>query len=117
MRYFYKIGFYSYEESDYDILEHKIKFTKEEVTDMIAEAIVALEKEMICSGHCTLNFEDFWTSGLSKWLISNKGFVKVNFEVVWDVFGWANVFNISDWASDRTEVDKSLVNLIKEKSK
>ena len=114
--YWYKIGYGTYEESNYVELKHEKLFTKEDITKMIAEAIVDIEKskpEKDRNWHQS-SYQHFHKD-VVQWLIENKGFVSVEYEVGWSVFGWASVFDINDWGTHgRGEEDQMLAKLLGE---
>ena len=43
------------------------------------------------------------TPYIYRWLIDNKGFKPIEYEVDWEVFGWAKLLNKTSWGTDRDE--------------
>lgn len=104
--YFYKIGHYICNEENSQILVHYEKYDKNEITELIAEAINALldlmpEKE---SNECTLQELEsyYWLhmflnplieDNIIDWLVKNKDFKKLEYEVEWMANGMISVFD------------------------
>ena len=112
--YLYKIGYTSCEESGFWDLWHEQKFTQDDLTNMIAEAIIALKPQIHkddeeYTDNLQEYFEHYKRENIASWLIENKGFKSVDFQEIWSAFGWASVFDINDWESYRDETDKKLV--------
>ena len=127
--YCYKIGYGSYEESSYKELEHEEKFTDKQITKMIGEAIIDLwddrwkdqheyvekEKAEFVEKYIGCEYEEgffhelmtieyfFENENIWNWLIENKGFKKIIYEVDWSIFGWENLAEKDSWESDRGE--------------
>jgi len=115
--YKYKIGYYTFEESDYVELEHAKKFSRGDITKFIAEAIVAIASPIKELKSWDLTFESLFNGLTGKlsiinWLIENKGFKIINYELVWGVFGWGNAFDKNDWQTEKTDIDIELNNEI-----
>lgn len=104
MSYNYKIGYYSHEESDYVELQHEKKFSDNELSDMIAEATVETIKKMKRAGNYTHNFQDIFSEdSLIQYLIEKFGFRRIEYELNWNIFGWASIFDKADWKEDRDD--------------
>lgn len=107
MTYNYKIGYYSHEESDYVELQHKTKFSDNELTEMIAEATVDTIKKMkMTDNHYIHTFQDVFDSedpSLIQYLIEKFGFKLIEYELSYRVFGWGSVFDKDEWGDDRGE--------------
>lgn len=106
MTYNYKIGYYSHEESDYVELQHEIKFSDNELTEMLAEATVDIITKMKKRIRYIHNFQDAFESedpSLIRYLIEKFGFKLIDHELCWSAFGWASVFDKSDWKGDRDD--------------
>ena len=117
--YLYKIGFSTMEESSYSELWHEKKITEKDLTEMIAEAVVALIpifKKNRSSIHSFENFfyGDFEKNDITSWLIKNKGFKKVKYEQEWSAFGWASVFVKSDWITYRDKTNNVITKKVNE---
>ena len=101
--YNYKFGYYSCEESEYFELSHEKKFSKEELTEIIAE---------ICKG--LINFEErnfgfqYLIESVREELINKYGFKEIGYEVKWDVFGWADLLDEKDWEESTNDTLKDL---------
>lgn len=117
--YKYKIGYGTCEEFACVELEHKDKFSKADITRMVAEAIEAIFPDKMKHAknekgyyyEFAFKFEQFWTNGLNEtniisWLIENKGFKQSEYELTWSVFGWASVLDKKDWNGDRGKNDE-----------
>jgi hypothetical protein len=103
MTYNYKIGYHSHEESGYVELQHEKKFSDEELTEMISESTVEIIKKMKQDGYVhsfqdIFNYEDH---SIIKYLREKYGFKDIGYELSWTVFGWASIFDKSDWEGDR----------------
>jgi len=107
--YNYKIGYGSYEESSYRELQHEKKFIDEEITEMIAEAVVDTIKKMkMDTRYYTHNFQDVFEGcykkdcpDVCKYLIEKFGFKPIEYELFWSVFGWPSIFDKTDWEGGR----------------
>lgn len=85
--YKYKIGYGTYEESDYTELEHKNKFTKEQLNQLMAKCIAECIPKA-CYAHC---YQDVHYGVIRK-LVDTYGFQHVEYEEKWIVFGWGSLF-------------------------
>jgi hypothetical protein len=104
--YNYKVGYYTHEGSDYIELQHDKKFSDVDLTEMIAEATIDTIKKMKKTGndvHCFKDIFENHEGNLIKYLIEKFGFKKIKYELCWDVFGWASVFDKLDWDGDRCD--------------
>ena len=97
--FYYKIGYSSYEESGYVELIHAHSFTRQQITEMIAEAILDILKNRTEDDY--YHSYQCFHSKVAKWLTENKGFKRIKYDQTWDVFGWGSVFVADDWAQDR----------------
>lgn len=103
--YLYKIGYYSYEETDYAELKHEQSFSKSQITEMVAEAIIDILTRRTKDDYYH-SYQDFHERVI-KWLVEHKGFVEVEYDTVWSEFGWGSVFCGKDWDRDRdTELNR-----------
>ena len=103
MTYNYKIGYNSHEESDYVELQHEKRFSDEELTEMISESTVEIIKKMKQDDYVH-SFQDIFNygdHGIIKYLKEKYGFKDIEYELCWTVFGWASIFDKSDWEGDR----------------
>ena len=104
MTYNYKIGYHSYEESDYVELQHEKKFSDNELTEMIVEATVETIKKKKKADDYLHSFQDVFNSeypSLIKYLIGKFDFKLIEYELTWSIFGWASIFDKTDWTEDR----------------
>lgn len=99
--YKYQIGYSTWEESSYVELYHEQKFTEDDITNMVAEAIYArieyLKANNAFSNDKYMNkFSSYWDTytdtSIPDWLIKNKGFVKIEYDLSWSCDGWECVF-------------------------
>jgi hypothetical protein len=103
MVYNYKIGYYSHEESYYVELFHENKFMDNEITEMVADATISVIKKMKGREEGVHGFEDIMNDGLIQFLIEKYDFKRLTYENIWTVFGWASIFDKTDWKGDRDE--------------
>ena len=109
--YLYKIGYYSPEDSSYTEMQHRERFTAEELNTLVVRAIErvlrgALEGEYDPFLHC----EGPSYSDIDKYVIEElkeDGFVPVEYTERWDVFGWPSLTRDNDW--DAGTEDKFLL--------
>lgn len=80
----YKIGYGTYEESEYTELEHEHYFPEELLTEMITKYI----EELIPGVHDYQGAHEH----VIKRLIEKDGFKRVEYDVEWSVFGWGSLF-------------------------
>ena len=107
--YLYNFGYYSYEESEYIQLYHEKKFTKEG----FEEIIMTSASEII--NNCPdkkISFEDIFQEVLED-LTKNRGFIQVEFDAEFSVFGWPDLLDKSSWEGDRDKLLNKLSNFIK----
>jgi hypothetical protein len=107
--YRYKIGYTSYEESSFVELEHEQKYTHQELSEIIANATVEVVKVLKkIPNSYTHSFQDVFEGLYSEcnvisYLIANKGFKRIEYQDVWSVFGWASIFDKTDWGSENRD--------------
>jgi len=105
MSYNYKIGYYSDEGSDCIELQHEKKFSDSELTEMIAEATIDTIKKMKQTRYYTHSFQDIFDDPrFVQYLIEKFGFNLIEYESYWSVFGWASIFDKSDWKESRDDL-------------
>jgi hypothetical protein len=85
--YKYKIGYGTYEESDYSELTHEEHYDKYEISRLIAECIAKL----IDKGTHVHDYEGIH-SEIIDMLIDEYGFEEIQYDTIWDVFGWGSLF-------------------------
>ena len=93
--YNYEIGYHSYEESPSTVLQHRKKFSDEEITNMVGEAILFIYRDKK-DEKFHAEFE-YMMETVICYLIWKKGFVRMEFEKKWSIFGWASLLNPDDW--------------------
>lgn len=94
--YKYKIG-YSWEEGSGDIeLEHEKLFTKDEITDMVGQAVVEVIKKYKMNDRLVHAFEDTFHD-ISEYMESLFGFKKIEYDVYWCINGMTSIFKRDDW--------------------
>lgn len=112
--YRYKIGYSSYEESHYIELEHAQKFTENDITKMVTEAVLNILKNN--KEEYIHSFQDVFARSckgitVESYLIKEKGFKPLKFTTEWDIFGWASLFHKDDWKNEIAS-DKNLEKII-----
>ena len=108
--YYYNIGYYTFEESEYTQLIHKKKYSNNELKEIVEEAYISIMKDKKI-GEKRERYEtriQIVNPELIEYLINNKGFNKIEFHAEWCVFGWAHLFE-EDWKE--TVKDKNLYSL------
>ena len=109
--YVYRIGYGTCEESDYDYLIHKEKFSKEQLTSLIHDCVLDVlmeakekKKNSDMGSPYLHSYQDIHGEVVEK-LIKKHGFEELRIEQSWDVFGWASIFIHGDWSGYREEPD------------
>ena len=103
--YKYSIGYSMWDESSSVQLLHEKKFTHEEITEMVAEAIAEIVEQTI--GHELELYEymfkiyNLWndsgeTVSVADHLIAEYGFVLDKIDVVWSIEGFKSVIKNAD---------------------
>ncbi len=96
--YIYKIGYGSYEESEFIELSHKEKFSKLEMEEWYTKAFewAILEKKKDPEAtYYSFTFQHL-LSLAADWLVT-QGFSRVVYESITSTFGWANTLNPRSW--------------------
>jgi hypothetical protein len=108
----YDIGYHSCEESDYIQLWHEKKFTQNDLTNMICEAVLETVKAERAKDPKAYihNFEDVYSfamnsGGVITYLLEHFGFKEVKFQESWTCFGWASIFEKKDWDTYKDKND------------
>jgi len=122
--FYYQIGYYTEEESDFAVLTHSEQFSEQDISDMVQEAITALypEFDAIRKQRASLHpisFKDIFhgdswrnpTKNLIYWLIDNKGFQRLNYTSKWRTFGWADVLDEKDWYDYRFHHEDPMIEI------
>jgi hypothetical protein len=107
----YNIGYHSCEESDYIQLWHKKKFTQDDLTNMICEAVLETVKaERVKDRKAYIhNFADVFSfvisGGVAVYLVEHFGFKEAKFQESWTCFGWDSIFEKKDWDTYKDKDD------------
>ncbi len=122
--FYYQIGYYTEEESDFTVLTHTEQFSEQDISVMMQEAIVALypELDVIREQKVSLfpisfkdiYYGDLWrnpTKNLIDWLLDNKGFQRLNYTSKWRTFGWADVLDEKDWYDYRINHEDPMIEI------
>ena len=112
-QYFYKVGFYAYEDSRYITLTHSSKFRKKQFDKIMCRAVVKAIKEAKKQKRIIHSFEGLFDLVVDV-LIKDYGFKKSNYELTWSCFGWASLFK-KDWKEDTDDNLKMIRKWLKEK--
>jgi len=122
--YIYDISYGTCEESECVQLSHTKKFTNAQLVDMIAD--VALEmirddpeeysRKDFEGKKRSITFQQMFI-GLDDMLMKKFGFKSIKFQAKFDVFGWADMFDIEDWDTYRGETDKKFASALNRKRK
>jgi len=97
MSYKYQIGCGDEMGSEAFQLEHDEQFTNDELTAMIGEAVLdILAKEGKRSGRLSHGFGEY-PRNIITWLVDNKGFSKIEYQVNWWVSSRHSIFDKSEW--------------------
>ena len=115
MSYLYKIGYGSYEESEYTELAHDKKFSEAELQVMICDCAVKSVKmirrpDTEEGWDWVHNYQDI-DSYVISYLMDDYGFEKVGYEAQWSCFGWPSIFTKDDW-SERGESINAITDAI-----
>ena len=98
--YVYKIGYGGFEESGSIELCHEDKFTKEQMTDMIAEAVIYKIRNKDEYDYF-YGYDHFINEFVAMYLIKEKGFSTVEYELVWEGCCNASMFYEAEHSSYR----------------
>jgi len=105
-KYYYNIGWDSYEGGDYIQLAHEKRFTERELEEMIHksfENILRKMKSKECSDYPISLCVEYMLEYLGDELVENFGFQRLEFTAIWECFGWANILDEKHWADQRGE--------------
>ena len=116
--YNYSIGYSTFDQSSYIDLMHEEKFTYDEITQMVAEAIEVICKHMIDNEpklyYHMLRIYNLWKPhidncpSVADYLIAEKGFVPVKKDVCWSIDGFATVLEDNDKSEECSAIRKYL---------
>lgn len=108
--YKYKIGYGTYEESEFCELTHKHYFKKEELSQLIAECISTL----INKGIHIHSYQDIHRETIQI-LIKEYGFNQIKYDTKWMVFGWSSLFEERNFNDIEDEELNTIKKILKEK--
>ncbi len=101
----YKIGYNSPEDSEYSEMEHKKKYSKEELNEIVINAVVRVLDKIACGDYPVYIFgEGPSYDDIHKYVIEElkqDGFKKVKYQSIWSCFGWASLIDKESWRRDR----------------
>lgn len=107
--YKYKVGYGSYEESEFVELEHEEEISAEEFKRIIYEATYRVLEDIKAKrtdvmtykeGIEDLTFQDILEPVIQK-LINDFDFKEIEYTESWSCFGWAAIVNNDDWRGQR----------------
>ena len=111
--YIYKVGYHTYEESNYEYLASDEQFTKQELSALIeASAIEVVNRKK--NGGDSVNTYQYIHHDVVDYLINNYGFKQLQLQAVWNCFGWSSIFKEDGWAKqgDNTEENEGLIKIL-----
>lgn len=125
LRYFYKIGWDSYEESEFTELWHECMFTKAALKKKIYASTVKVLENLV-KNESNLKDEDYIFSPINERgvryerlhslvieeLIKNHGFHPIEYTETWSTFGWVSVCDKKDWKGQRVKENDEMYNAI-----
>jgi hypothetical protein len=94
----YDIGYYSYEDSSYAQLTHSEKYTDEDLRGLVEEAVLAIVAVEKAREHGYVSTYDSIHHEVIEWLLTEKGFSKLELTATWNCFGWGSIFMKGDWS-------------------
>jgi len=124
----YKIGYGSYEESEFVELQHENEYSNDQLHEIVVQAIKAVLADVIQTDEYFVesgpSYQHIHDQVIEK-LLSEHGFRKVEYRATWSVFGWPSLTDPKDWQGQRDDVlDKifgalpiSLIDAVNDKAK
>ena len=113
--YHYRIGYDTFEESEYNVLLHEKKFSKKKFDKMILEAIDYIVGNKVKSDEYIETYQ-YIHMDIVKYLVDNYGFKELEYINEWDVFGWIGLPIVDDTWKDQYEEDtKKVIKLMEKK--
>ncbi len=118
--YAYKIGWGSYEESDYTELYHTSRFGTDALERLVFDAVVEVLENIIVDRPTNFSFLEDGISyseihdDVIETLIVKRGFSKVQYEAEWGIVGWPSITCDKSWSGQRGTVLDRLHNTIPE---
>jgi hypothetical protein len=109
----YKIGYGTYEESEYRELGHYKTFTHDEITEMVADGVVwAIKYYKERDKQRIHNFQDAFDLVI-KYLIKKEGFVEIEYDMFWSIFGWTSVWTKeNNWNTIRGQEEDVIIDKV-----
>lgn len=120
MKYLYKVGYGSYEDSAYAELTHETCYSEEELHKLIVNAIIKV-LESIMDNQCKVSLDEEGVSyeeihdHVITELIVHDGFKKVAYQAQWSCFGWPSIVSEDSWKGQRDETLNKIYSEIPEK--
>jgi len=116
-KYIYNIGYYTCEGTENVQLLHEVKFTENQLRDIIHNATLKV-LDKIRTGEIPkppkYSFEMIFHNVIDE-LVKTYNFENIDFTASWDCFGWASLFNKNDFKYHRDESLKELTAFLKKK--
>jgi len=111
----YKIGYGSYEESEFVELQHENEYNDELLHEIVVQAIKTVLSDLAQTdeyyGEAGPNYQDIHDQVIGE-LILNHGFQKVEYRTTWSVFGWPSLTDPKDWQDQRDETLNKIFNAL-----
>jgi hypothetical protein len=105
--YTYKIGYGSYEESEFVELQHENEYSNDQLHEIVVIAIKAVLTDLIhldeYFGENGPNYQDIHDQVIEKLLLEHD-FRQVDYRASWSVFGWPSLTDPKDWEGQRDNV-------------
>jgi hypothetical protein len=107
--YLYRVGYGSYEDSEYFELMHADKLSCEYLHKVVVQCINGVLKDIIsgkikiCLMEDGVSYEDINEDVINK-MIQFYGFKKVEYQAKWSVFGWPSITCDKSWGEQRGDV-------------
>jgi hypothetical protein len=99
--YKYKIGYTTFEESEFEELTHDVLFPYNEITNMIAQATAKAAHSDPDGDHGNA-FQRYFSDVIDV-LVCDYGFKRIEYDLIWSTFGWAPVIDDGTW---RLEIEQ-----------
>ena len=104
----YKIGYGSYEDSEYEIMQYPDKLNEEDLHKHVSAAIVRALRGVI-SGKYDVYIHDDGVAydDLHEYVVEelkNDGFTSAEFAGKWSCFGWPSLTEDKSWRGQRDEI-------------
>lgn len=121
MKYVYRIGYGSYEESEYEYLcsdecldKYQLSYiVHSAVNDVLKDIIVGTDTDTMIVKKNGPSYQDIHDKVIIK-LLEKYNFNKLNVHAEWQCFGWPSITDNSDWREQRDDKLNNLCNNIDE---